>query len=215
MLWGNIRGFQYRAAVFDGSDQEGTNTRSGFRGATRLSYNWFTRETGPGLTGTTIGEKRILQIGLQGDAQNHRMDSRDDTAFAALSRDYRCWAADLFYDQPFAGAWAVTVEGAWLDRRDDYSGPGVSTRSITGYYAQSGLLFPGRVGPGRLQLVARYEDIDTKRGAAHSGNVNRSVGINYFGKGHDRKIQFDYTRRRESPVDLENDEYRLSVVAVF
>jgi phosphate-selective porin O/P len=215
MIWGNRAGFQYRIAVFDGSDQDTTNTRSSFRGAARLSYNWFTPEPGAGYTGTTIGENRILQVGLQGDAQNHRMDSKDDAGFTTLSRDYRAWAADIYFDQPFGGGWALTFEGAWLDRRDDYDGPGVSTRSIKGYYAQGGLLLPGRVGPGRLQLVARYEDLDTERGVVESGNINREVGINYFGKGHDRKIQFDYTQRRESPVDLDNDEYRLSVVAVF
>jgi phosphate-selective porin O/P len=215
MIWGNHGGFQYRVALFDGSDQDTTNTQSSFRTATRLSYNWFTPEPGAGYTGTTIGEKRILQVGLQGDAQNHRMDSKDDVGFTTMNRDYRAWAADIYFDQPFGGTWALTFEGAWLDRRDDYDGPGVSTRSIKGYYAQGGLLFPGHVGPGRLQLVARYEDLDSDRGVVESGTINRGVGINYFGKGHDRKIQLDHTKRRESPVDLDNDEYRLSVVAVF
>ena len=215
MIWGNHGGFQYRVAVFDGSDQDATNTRSTFRAATRLSYNWFNPEPGAGYAGTTIGEKRILQVGLQGDAQNHRMDPKDDASFTTLNRGYRAWAADLYLDQPFGGGWALTLEGAWLDRQDDYDSPGVSTRSIKGSYAQGGLLLPGHVGQGRLQLVARYEDLETERGAVESGAINRGVGINYFGKGHDRKIQFDYIRRRESPVDLDNDEYRLSVVAVF
>jgi len=215
MIWGNHRGFQYRVAVFDGSDQDTTNTRSTFRTSSRLSYNWFTPEPGVSYTGTTIGEKRILQLGLQGDAQNHRTDPKDDAGFTTLNRNYRAWAADIYFDRPFGGSWALTLEGAWLDRRDDYDSPGVSTRSISGTYAQGGLLFPGHVGPGRLQLVARYEDLDAERGVVKSGNLNRGVGINYFGKGHDRKIQFDYTKRRESPVDLDNDEYRLSVTAVF
>ncbi|TMD02601.1 MAG: hypothetical protein E6J01_17610, partial [Chloroflexi bacterium] len=92
MIWGNRKGFQYRVAVFDGSDQDATNNRSSFRAATRLSYNWFTPEPGVGYAGTTIGEKRILQVGLQGDTQNHRMDSKDDAGFTTLSRDYRAWA---------------------------------------------------------------------------------------------------------------------------
>ena len=46
-------------------------------------------------------------------------------------------------------------------------------------------------------------------------NVNRSVGASYFGKGHDRKIQLDYTKKTESPVELDNDEVRLSVISVF
>ena len=215
MAWGSRGGFQYRVAAFDGSDQEDSNSASSLRGSARVSWNWFTPETGPGYTGTSIGEKRILQVGAQADAQNHRLDSRDDAGFTGLSRAYRAWAADLFYDQPFAGAWALTFEGAWLERRDDYDGPGVETREIGGYYAQAGLLLPGHLGPGRLQVVARFEDLDSGRGTVTSGVRSRAAGLTYFGKGHGRKIQLDYTERRERPADLDNDEIRLSLITVF
>lgn len=215
MLWGNHGGFQYRAAVFDGSDQEDNDARSSLRGAARVSYNWFTPETGVAYTGTTVGQKRILQIGAQIDTQAHRTDSKDGAAFTTLSRHYRARAGELFYDQPFGKNWALTLEAAWAGRRDAYDDAGVSTRRVRGYYAQAGLLFPFRVGPGRLQVVSRYEALDEDRGGVGSGNLNRAVGLTYFGKGHDRKIQLDYTQRRETPADLDNDELRLSVVAVF
>ncbi len=215
MIWGNHGGSQYRVAVFDGSDQEDSNSASSLRGTARVSWNWFTPETGPAYTGTTIGEKRILQVAVQVDAQNHRLDSKDENAFTGLSRAYRAWAADLFYDQPFAGTWALTFEGAWLSRHDDYDGTGVDTRTISGYYAQAGLLLPGHVGPGRLQLVGRYEDVDTSRGAATSGVHNRAAGLTYFASGHGCKIQLDYTERRERLADLNNDEIRLSVITMF
>lgn len=215
MIWGGRGGFQYRVAAFDGSDQEDSNSASGLRGSARVSWNWFTPETGPAYTGTSIGEMRILQVGAQADAQNHRLDSKDDAGFTGLSRAYRAWAADVFYDQPFAGAWALTFEGAWLERRDDYDGPGVDTREIRGHYAQAGLLLPGHVGPGRLQVVARFEDLDSGRGAVTSGARNRAAGLTCFGKGHGRKIQLDYTERRERPADPDNDEIRLSVITGF
>lgn len=215
MVWGNAGGFQYRVALFDGSDQEDANAQSSLRGTTRLSYNWFTPETGFAYVGTTIGEKRILQVGVQADTQDGRLDSRDAAAFTALPRDYRSWAAEVFYDQPLGGAWALTLEGAWLERRDDYEDPTVDDRKIEGYYAQAGLLLPGAIGPGRLQLAVRYDDLDSRRGGSDSGLISRSVGLSYFVKGHDRKIQCDYTDRRETPVDLDNNELRLSVVVVF
>jgi hypothetical protein len=215
MIWGNHGGLQYRVAVFDGSDQEDSNPTSSLRGAARVSWNWFTPETGAGYTGTTIGEKRILQVAVQADAQSHRLDSKDDSAFTAESRAYRAWAADLFYDQPFAGTWALTFEGAWLERRDDYDGPGADTRSIRGYYTQAGLLLPGHVGPGRLQVVGRYENLDTDRGAVTATVHNRTAGLTYFAAGHGRKIQLDYTERHERPTALDNDEIRLSVVTTF
>ncbi len=79
MLWGNRGGFQYRAAAFDGSDQEEGAEDSGFRGTVRVSYNWFEHESRLGYTGTTLGDKRILQIGAQIDrrpGRAHRSQGR-------------------------------------------------------------------------------------------------------------------------------------------
>ena len=154
-------------------------------------------------------------MALQGDVQNNRIDAKDDPGFTAAPRDYRSWAGDLFLDQPFGRNWAVTGEGAWIARRDDYTDTALDPRTIRGYYAQSGLLLPPTVGPGRLQLVGRYESWDMQRGAAVVENRNRAVGLTYFVKDHDRKIQLDYTQKHERPVALDNDEIRLSIIAVF
>ena len=215
MVWGNKGGFQYRAGVFDGSDQEDVNTRSSLRGSTRVSYNWFTPESGFAYTGTTLGEKRILQVAAQADAQNGRVDARDEAGFTAELRAYRAWAAELFYDQPLGKRSAITAEGAWLQRRDDYETAGLATRSIDGAYGQAGVLLPWGVGPGRLQLAGRWEEIESDRGGVESTLRARTFGLTWFTKGHDRKIQFDHGEVHERPVDLDDNFYRLSVVTVF
>jgi len=215
MVWGSHGGFQYRAAAFDGSDQEDTNTRSSLRGTMRVSWNWFTPESGFGYTGTSLGEKHILQIGGQVDAQNGRLDSRDDPGFTTEPRAYRAWAADIYYDQPLGERWAVTGEGAWLQRRDDYETVGLATKSTEGAYAQAGLLLPWNVGPGRLQIAGRWERIDTERGTAEESVRARTEGLTWFVKGHERKIQFDHGDVKERPVDLDDNFYRLSVVVTF
>jgi hypothetical protein len=216
MVWGNHSGLQYRVAVFDGSDQEDTSTRSSLRGSARVSWNWFDPEPAFGYTGTSLGQKKVLQVGLQGDAQNGRLDAKDDTAFATEARDYRNAAFDFFYDQPFSdGAWALTVEGAWLQRRDDYVTDGLATRTIDSGYIQSGVLIPGHLGPGRLQLAGRYERIDSDRAGVSSDLHARTFGLSWLAKGHDRKIQFDHIDSVERPTDLDDNIYRLSFVAVF
>jgi len=215
MVWGNWGGLQYRAAVFDGSDQEDTNARSSLRGTARVSWNWFTPETGLGYTGTTLGQKRILQVAAQIDTQGERVDARDDPGFTAERRDYTSWAAEIYYDQPFCERWAFTGEGAWLNRRDDYETAGLVTRSIDGSYAQAGLLLPFPVGPGRLQVAGRWEEILSDRGATDTSLRARTLGLTWFTKGHDRKIQFDRGQVHERPVDLDDNFYRLSVVVVF
>jgi hypothetical protein len=180
-----------------------------------VSYNWFTPEPGQGYTGTSIGEKRILQISAQADAQNGRVDARDDAGFTIEARAYRAWAAEVYYDQPIGKSWALTTEAVWLQRRDDYDTGGLVTKSTDGDYVQAGLLLPWKVGPGRLQFVGRWEEIETERGATDGSLRARTVGLNWFAKGHERKLQLDYGKVLERPVDLDDNFYRLSVVATF
>jgi hypothetical protein len=216
MAWGNLHGLQYRLGLFDGSDQEDANPRSSLRGVARLSYNWFTREPGFGFTGTGLGRSHLLQIGAQVDVQHGRLDPKDDATFALLPRDYRARAVDLFYERPFKGGWALTLESAWLDRADDYEDPAAGSRSIEAFYVQSGILLPFRLGASRLQVAARYEDLESERGSARSGQTSRTLGLTCFvGQGQDRKIQADYTTHRERPSSLDNDQFRLSIIAVF
>lgn len=215
MVWGSHGGLQYRAAMFDGSDQEDTNTQSSFRGSARVAYNWFTPEPGMGYTGTTFGQKKILHIAGQADMQNGRTDARDDAGFATEARAYSAWAAEIFYDQPFGERWAVTAEAAWVERRDDYDLDGLATKSTDGHYAQAGLLLPWNVGPGRLQVVARWDEIEVDRGGAPATQRGRLVGFTWFTTGHDRKIQFDHGDLVERPTDLDDNFYRMSFVLVF
>ncbi|HKQ96441.1 MAG TPA: porin [Candidatus Polarisedimenticolia bacterium] len=214
-VWGNHGGLQYRAALFDGSDQEDTNAGSSVRQSARLSYNWFTPEPTFGSTDTTLGQKKILQIAGQADHQNGRVDARDDVGFAAETRSYTAWAAEIYYDQPFGEKWAVTALAVWLQRRDDYDTVGLETRSTDGHYGQAGLLLPWEIGPGRLQIAGRWEEIESDRGAGESSMRARTFGLTWFTKGHDRKIQFDHGELKERPTDLDDNFYRLSVVAVF
>ncbi len=215
MAWGNKGGFQYRTAVFDGSDQEDTNTSSSLRGTVRASYNWFTHEPTLSATGTTLGEKKILQIAGQVDAQNGRIDARDDAGFTTEQRAYHAWGAEVFYDQPFAGKWAVTSEAAWVQRRDDYTTDGLETRRVEGAYGQAGLLLPWNLGPGRVQVVGRWDQIESFRGLTQTQSNTRAFGFTWFTKGHDRKIQFDHGTVHERPTDLDDNFYRLSAVVVF
>jgi hypothetical protein len=219
MAWGNVRGFQYRLAVFDGSDQEARNSTSSFRITSRVARNWFTRETGLGYTGSYLGTRRVLQVAGQADVQQSRLDPRDDSTFSTKPRDYRSYAIEGYFEQPFAREGALTADGAWFDRKDDYIEPGLPSRHQEGYYLEGGLLLPGHVGPGRVQFAVRREDWDTGRGALDLATTRTTGGLTYYLKGHDRKVQADYTGKHESNEvknnEVKNNEFRLSIVLVF
>jgi hypothetical protein len=88
MAWGNLRRFQYRVAVFDGSDQDAT-AHGPLRLTARVAKNWFTAEPAFVYMGTYLGTARVLQIAAQADIQASRVDARDETAYRAVRRDYR------------------------------------------------------------------------------------------------------------------------------
>jgi hypothetical protein len=213
MAWGNVRRTQYRVAVFGGSDQDLATAGGNIRLTARVAHNWFTAENGLGYSGTSIGSSRVLQVAAQADLQNTRVDSRDDASFRQLGRDYRAYALEAFVEYPI-GRWAVTGEGAWLARDDHYVQALMPTREIRGSYAQAGLLLPPGPGAGRLQIGARREDWRTERDPASTDNDRTTVGGTYFISGHRRKVQADYSVKREEP-EISNDEFRLSLVMVF
>lgn len=212
MTWGNIERWQYRLAAFDGSDQAAANG-SHLRLTARIAKNWFTAEPGFGYTGTFVGTTRVLQLAAQADVQSSRLDARDDEAFRTLRRDYRAWAVEGFVEQPIA-AWAVTADAAWVNRRDDYADLTAGDRHIAGYYVESGILLPPLSTRGRVQIGARREAWRAER-AVRLGDTSRTVvGGTYFFHGHSRKIQADYTVKREVS-EVSNDEFRASLALVF
>lgn len=212
MAWGNARRFQYRVAAFDGSDQDAA-VRGTLRLTARLAKNWFTEEPGLAYTGTYLGTARILQIAAQADMQASRVDARDDPAWRAVRRDYRAWAVEALWEQPLAG-WAVTADGAWFDRHDAYLDARAGERHIAGYHAQGGLLLPRFFAPGRVQVAVRREAWTTTRGVTLGDTSRTAIGGTYYVSGQSRKVQADYTVKREVP-ELSNDEFRASYVVVF
>ena len=214
MAWGNKAGLQYRLAFFDGSDQETRNPSSSIRTSARVAYNWFTPEGSLAYTGSYLGTKRVLQVATQIDRQGSRLDARDESGFQLQPRDYRAYALEAFFEQPFVHAAAVTVDAAWFDRRDDYLEVNSPTHTLRGFYLQGAFLLPGQVGPGRLQFSLRREDWDSGRGPTKDNTTRTIAGANYYLKGHNRKLQADYARKHENP-EIRNDELRVSFVVVF
>lgn len=65
-----------------------------------------------------------------------------------------------------------------------------------------------------MQVAFRREDWETDRGPLEQSTSRSTVGATYFLKSHDRKVQADFTHKGETR-DIDNDEFRLSVILVF
>ena len=106
VVWGNWpKGhIQYRISVTEG-DEDASNPSDALRLAGRLAVNLFEPETAWFNSGTYLGTKRVLAIGVGFDSQS------DLTLADQPGEDYSAWTVDVFLDHP-AGRGAGTVVGS-------------------------------------------------------------------------------------------------------
>jgi hypothetical protein len=66
-----------------------------------------------------------------------------------------------------------------------------------------------------LQVVARQEEYDADRGAGVTTDTLRTLGLNWFIKGHDAKLQIDYTDWDEESTPVDQNLLRVSLAFIF
>ncbi len=189
VLWGNpFDGrIQYRLGVSEGVESNAENLDNNLRFTGRVSVNLLEPEKGWFNKGSYLGKKKVLAIGAGYDYQpDLTLGGKDDQSNEA-------WTTDIFFDHPVGGG-AVTAELSYVNLKNSTQNLGFS-RLVKGenaqiYYIQAGYLFPGQIGPGRVQPYFRYEHIDVKDAPDTSFPC---VGINYLIKGHSAKFTLDWT----------------------
>lgn len=195
-MWGNLADaqFQYRVMVSDGREGDEVVEDSP-RLTARAHWTFWDPEYDYGYRGTYLGTRKVLTIGAAYDMQN-------DVAYADYTnrddaRDYEAWTVDAFMEYPTAQG-TVTASAAYMDYSVDNAinedpDPALSPNSeLDGYYAKLGYLLPDKVGMGRLQFFARYEDLDYDVDTGYYSNTWKSVGANYYINGQQLKVTFEY-----------------------
>jgi len=188
LVWGNpLDGlFQYRIGIFEEVEND-DNPHDNVRFAGRISLNILEPEKNWFNQGTYLGEKKVFALGAGIDYQDEL------TLNDRPNRDNLSWTVDFFLDHPI-GEGAVTLEGAFIDVKNATQTLGFS-RLVEGddayiYYLQGGYLFPGKIGPGRIQPYFRYERLAVN---GKSDTSFPSMGLNYYIKGHNAKFTIDCT----------------------
>ncbi len=80
------------------------------------------------------------------------------------------------------------------------------------YYGHIGYLFTPK-----LEGIARYDYFDTNKNATNADGTDLTLGLNYYLKGNNAKVQLNLVRRNGDPTaltgnganDLRNDRYEL------
>jgi hypothetical protein len=149
--------------------------------------------------GSYLDEGRRLAIGAN---MAYTPDAREDGAEV----DLYGWGTDLFLG---IGPYSLQAEYVWF-RKDIEAGPALTTQ---GGYVQGGYklewlddLAPKGWRLPLFELTARYQDVDDDGDRSRS----TSVGSNTYIRGHNLKVQTDYSFRSPDP-----DEFQLQLQLDF
>lgn len=156
---------EYRASILSGD--RGVGSTNSFRYFGRLMYNFFEPMKGLFYTGTTLGKKKHLAVGVSVDTQE----------------DYQTTSVDFFYDQPLGGN-AFTMQGSWSNVDGDVFFAGLPDQDNTtleaGFYFGEAKLMPF------VQLSSRdfsgaTADVDTFM-----------VGVGYYFRGYNGNLKVSW-----------------------
>jgi hypothetical protein len=225
-VWGNLLNnkLQYRLDAMNGHTNStyDPSPASNYRYTARLQATFLDPENGYGFAGTYLGDKDVLTIGaayqyepdaVYGDIANH-----DEV------KDYSAYSFDLFYEQTFNDIGTFTFSAAYLDTSFDdaytFADPGAGSYGLNGqkhgYYLKAGYLLPADIGPGMLQIFARYDDFtfanlyNSVTGTDfYDQDVNRTAfGLNYYIFGHDLKLTAEYSLTDFKKEDQNDPNYK-------
>ena len=189
------RKIKYSAGVFDGDSNPigtTTDTDAPFYSA-RISISPYEFEKGYTNLGSYLGKNKILTVGagyLSGEYKT-----------GILSPVYTAWTIDVFTEHPLYHG-TITGEAAYFNYDRDIAGG-----KTAGWYGLVGYLFPDI----NVQPAVRFEK-SNRDGTVTGGEDFRrwTSGINWYLKGHDSKIQVEYSMKdyyTEGAVARVNRDY--------
>lgn len=173
-LWGQVDGgrFKYQVGAFEGLK---TTKDDSALWAGRLTYQFWTPESGYFNSGTYYGAMDVLAVGVAA------MQQKD----GAIGGDMKGWNLDVFMEKKLSNSGVLTAEGAYYNF--DKTQAGVKGTSLL---ATMAYLFPDKMGPGQIQPAVRYQSFDPDTG---STTERTDVGVNYVIDGHNARLNATFT----------------------
>ncbi len=200
-VWGNVAGGKlgYSFGAFEGhtfgvgaltqdeARAAGVNSADKPMLAGRLQYDFWDAEPGYYGTGTYLGSKDILAIGLAGRQQ------KEGVLTAARVGDYRSWNVDFLLEKRLAGGSAASVEAAYYDYD---TGDVILSEQGKAWSAGAAYLFP--IQRGSLQPYLRLQKFDADTGIA---TRQQDVGVNWIIDGYNAQLGATYSRTKITGTD--------------
>lgn len=177
------------AGVFD---VPGTYLSNDVMTAARVQYSFWDFEPGYYMSGTYLGDKDILAVGVA----TNMVDTRSTTS------------VDFMLEKKVGDGGAFTVEGMYIvyDEFGGYLLPPPNSAAVTdtvaasytdgdGWYLLGSYLFPGAVGPGKVSVMGKFGTTTYVEGLASGQDLEMDtteVNLNYWIKGFNTRLTLYY-----------------------
>ena len=143
--WGQFGMIKLSAGAFDGASATGDDT---VIGAGRIQLDFWDPEPGYYLNGTFYGDKNILALGAAGQVQGS---------------DKSAYNVDFLLERKVGEGGAFSIEAEWA-KYDRLGGYNARYGTDDGGYVLGAFLFPGMVGEGRFEILAKYAQARFREG---------------------------------------------------
>jgi len=184
--------------AFDGGDGTATRESDGLMAQGRFVFNLLDPSPLGGYgdyRGSYLGQGRRLAIGV---SAGYLPDARITTPGGTTELDLTAFGADVYFNQgPFS---AQAEYGQY--KEDVTSGAGGFTGK--GWYAQGGYLVTSEI-----EVAVRYQQLDPSDASSTDRRDWTSLGGNYYIRGHNMKIQADYTLKHEQGTQVSNNLFQV------
>lgn len=173
MYWGQFGIFKVAAGVFDVPSTVGT---ANVVSSARVMVDLWDKESGYYLNGTYYGDKDLLAIGIDGQAEDGN----------------KAYSADFLLEKKLPDAGVVSVESEYA-KYDHFGGYAGDTSN--GYYLLGSYLFPQVVGIGRFQPLVKYAHANYTFDTGPSPTDTQKtvdVELNYIIKQFNARISLYY-----------------------
>jgi hypothetical protein len=119
--------------------------------------------------------------------------------------DLFAWGVDVFFNSG-----ALTIEAEYDLYKEETKNGGSPDIQGNGYYIQGGYLFLSLLEP-----AVRYQELDPNTNTSNDKLQWITLGLNIYLKGHNLKIQTDYTFKKEQGTGIDNNVFQIQLQLDF
>jgi hypothetical protein len=186
-VWGSTGKFQYAFGLFDGVDG-GPNQEDNLLFATRLAYNFLTKESNPAYytSSTYFGTAGdIFTLALSYQSQS------DAIGTAANPSDFDATMIDVLYENALSGGAAFTVEGEWkqIDAETTAPFPTFSLQDGDSYFVTVAYVLPSS-SMTKFQPYVRFVSTDPDTSGPEYDSTE--LGLNIVFRGHNGRLNVNW-----------------------